>query len=47
MLVGELFDLDPLADDCDRTRTYDFLVTSAPLNLLHGVASPPNILAIR
>ena len=45
--LGELFDLDALADDCDRTRTYEFLVTSAPLNLLHGVASPPNILAIR
>ena len=45
--LGELFDLDALADDCDHTHTYDFLVTSAPLNLLHGVASPPNILAIR
>lgn len=47
MPLGELFDLDSLADDCASTGTYDFLVTSAPLNLLHGVASPPNILAIR
>ncbi len=45
--LGELFDLDALADDCAATHTYDCLVTSAPLNLLHGVASPPNILAIR
>ena len=44
--LGELFDLESLADECDRTRNYDFMVTSAPLNLLHGVATPPNILAI-
>lgn len=45
--LGEFFDLDKLADDCAADRTYEFLFTSAPLNLLHGVASPPNALAIR
>ena len=44
--LGELFDLDALADECNRTRTYECLVTSSPLNLLHGVATPPNIMAI-
>ncbi len=44
--LGELFDLDALGEHCATTRTYDFLVTSAPLNLLHGVASPPNIVAV-
>lgn len=44
--LGELFDLDALGDQCATTRSYDFLVTSSPLNLLHGVASPPNILAV-
>ena len=45
--LGELFDLDSLAEDCAQAASYDFLVTSAPLNLLHGVATPPNILAVR
>lgn len=44
--LGELFDLDALAVHCAEARTYDFLVTSAPLNLDHGVATPPNILAV-
>jgi hypothetical protein len=45
--LGEFFDLDALADDCAADGTYEFLFTSAPLNLKHGVASPPNALAIR
>lgn len=44
--LGELFDLDALADECDHTRTYEFFVTSSPLNLLRGVATPPNIMAV-
>jgi hypothetical protein len=45
--LGEMLDLDGLAADCAATGTYDCLVTSAPLNLLHGVATPPNAIAIR
>ncbi len=45
--IGELFDLDALADDCAADREYTCLLTSAPLNLTEGVASPPNALAIR
>ena len=45
--LGELWDLDPLADDCASDGVYEFLFTSAPLNVRHGVASPPNALAIK
>lgn len=45
--IGELFDLDALADDCAATGSYDSFFASAPLNLPSGVASPPNALAIR
>jgi kynurenine formamidase len=45
--IGELFDLDALAEDCAATGTYESFFTSAPLNIPHGVATPPNALAIR
>jgi len=45
--LGELWDLDALADDCAADGVYEFLLTSAPLNVRHGVASPPNALAIK
>jgi Putative cyclase len=45
--IGEFFDLDALADDCGSDGRYNFLLTSAPLNLSAGVASPPNALAIK
>jgi hypothetical protein len=44
--IGELFDLDALAAECEQTSRYDCLFTSAPLNVHAGVASPPNALAI-
>ena len=45
--LGEMFFLDELADDCAADGRYEFMFTSAPLNLPHGVASPPNALAIK
>lgn len=45
--LGELWDLEALADDCAADGTYDCLLTSAPLNVEGGVASPPNALALR
>lgn len=45
--IGEMFDLDALAAACARDGVYEFLFTSAPLNLRGGVASPPNALALR
>ena len=47
MPIGEMFNLDPLAKACAEDGSYEFLFTSAPLNKLGGVASPPNALAIK
>jgi len=47
MPIGEMFHLDPLAADCAADQRYEFFMTSAPLNKLGGVASPPNALAIK
>ncbi len=45
--IGEMWDLDALAEDCSSEGTYYAFLTSAPLNLPGGVASPSNALAIR
>jgi hypothetical protein len=45
--LGEMFFLDELAADCAADGRYEFLFTSAPIQLPRGVASPPNALAIK
>lgn len=45
--LGELFNLGALAVDCAEDGCYEGLFTSAPLNLMGGVASPPNALLIK
>jgi kynurenine formamidase len=45
--LGEFFDFDALADDCEGDGRWDFLFTSAPLTIPGGVGSPPNALAIK
>jgi kynurenine formamidase len=47
MAIGELFDLDRLAADCDATGVYEGLFTSAPMNIVGGAGSPANALAIK
>jgi hypothetical protein len=47
MPIGEMFTLDALAAACAVDGMYEFLFTSAPLNKLGGVASPPNALGIK
>jgi len=47
MPIGEMFQLDALAEACAADGRYEFFFTSAPLNKLGGVASPPNALAIK
>jgi kynurenine formamidase len=47
MSIGELFELDALADDCAVEGSYEGFFTSAPLRLRHGVASPPNAIVVR
>lgn len=45
--IGEMFNLEALAADCAADGRYDFFFTSAPLNKMGGVASPPNALVIK
>jgi Putative cyclase len=47
MPLGEMWNLGPLAEDCAADGRYHCLLTSAPLNLKAGVASPPNALALK
>ncbi|MGE0879658.1 MAG: cyclase family protein [Acidimicrobiia bacterium] len=47
MPIGELFDLTALADNCATDNRYTCLLTSSPLNVTQGVATPPNALAIK
>lgn len=44
--IGEWFDLRQLCAECDRLNKYTFLFTSMPLNVVGGIASPPNAQAI-
>ncbi|CAO3594726.1 unnamed protein product [Absidia cylindrospora] len=45
--IGEMFNLESLADDCAEDNVYEFFFTSAPLNKFKGVASPPNALCVK
>jgi len=45
--LGEMWDLDALAEDCAADGTYDAFFTSAPIHVRRGVGSPPNAIAIR
>lgn len=47
LLLGELWKLDELAAACAEDGRYEFLVTAKPLNLVGGVGSPPNALAVK
>ncbi|OQV08809.1 hypothetical protein CLAIMM_13027 [Cladophialophora immunda] len=44
--IGELFDLEALARECNKQQRWTFFVTSMPLNVPGGVGSPPNAVAI-
>jgi Putative cyclase len=44
--IGEMFDLEKLADECRKRGRWSFFVCSEPLNVKGGVASPPNAVAI-
>lgn len=47
LLVGEIFDLEALADDCASDGVYEFLFSAPPLPITGGVGSPVNPLAIK
>ncbi|KAJ7221453.1 hypothetical protein GGX14DRAFT_190487 [Mycena pura] len=45
MPIGELFDLEKLSEVCAEFNRYTFFVSSWPLNIIGGAASPPNAAA--
>jgi hypothetical protein len=45
MPIGELWDLEALSALSERLGRWTFFLTSAPMNVPGGVASPPNALA--
>jgi len=45
--MGELWYLEEMAADCAQDGIYEFMFTSAPLNVPGGAGSPPNALAIK
>jgi len=47
LLMGEIFDLEALAEDCASDGRYEFLLSAVPLRVTGGVGSPVNPLAIK
>ncbi len=47
LFIGEIFDLEALAEDCAADGTYEFLFSAPPLPITGGVGSPVNPLAIK
>ncbi len=47
MPLGELWQLGELAADCERDGIYEFLLTSAPMNLAGGCGTPANAVAVK
>ena len=46
MPLGEFWNLESLAELCAKQKQWSFFLTSAPLHVFGGVASPPNAIAI-
>ncbi|GAA4513384.1 MULTISPECIES: cyclase family protein [Nonomuraea] len=47
LLIGEIFDLEKLADDCAADGVYEFMFAAGPLPFTKAVGSPLNPLAIK
>jgi kynurenine formamidase len=47
LTIGEIFQLDELADDCARDNVYEFFFVAPPLPITGAVGSPINPLAIK
>jgi kynurenine formamidase len=47
MTLGEILDLDELADDCAEDGVYEFFCTAPPIKFTNAVGSPINPLAIK
>lgn len=47
MTLGEILDLDELADDCAKDGVWEFFTASPPIKFTNAVGSPSNPLAIK
>ncbi len=47
LAMGEMFALEDLARDCAADGVYEFFFSAKPLNLVGGVGSPANAMAIK
>ncbi|MEM3627851.1 MAG: cyclase family protein [Candidatus Bathyarchaeia archaeon] len=47
LLMGEMFDFEELAEDCDKDKVYEFLFVAPPLPITGAVGSPINPYAIK
>jgi kynurenine formamidase len=47
LLVGEIWDLESLADDCADDGVYEFLLTAAPLKVTGAVGAPVHPVALK
>jgi kynurenine formamidase len=47
LLLGELFDFEPFADDCAEDGVYECQFFASPLNIPGGVGSPLNPIAVK
>jgi kynurenine formamidase len=47
LLVGEIFDLEALAEDCAKDGVYEFMFVAPPIPITGAVGSPVNPFAIK
>jgi kynurenine formamidase len=47
LFIGELWDLDALAEDCAADGVWDFFLTAAPLPVTGAVGAPVNPIAVK
>ena len=47
MMLGEMWDLEDLSDDCAKDGVYEFLLVAQPLRVSGAVGSPVNPVAIK
>jgi hypothetical protein len=47
LTLGEIFDLEALAEDCAADGVYDFLFSAPPLPITRAVGSPINPVAVK
>ncbi|MBX6764807.1 MAG: cyclase family protein [Rubrobacteraceae bacterium] len=47
LTIGEMFDLEALAEDCARDGVYEFLLVAGPLPVTGAVGAPVNPIAVK